>query len=371
MRSLLLLTICRVMMLSMAVIVATRQSAMGAEKAPLQQDADIDQVLNSVLKQLTDQKFGVRVEGQKRLNRIAEATPAVLVNVAEQSEFEIQARIVRALETVFLSHSGDVADNAEKVLMALSHSDLAVADDANLILIANSRLREARARKSLENLGCVFAYAIPIESRAGSTAPRVGVGFGEFAVLQTILLSEKWSGTTAELWHLRRLTHHQGLMIYTSKNNGITLDDLLPLQVELPGATITERGGALGVRPSTFTTSMIIEEIVADGAADKAGLRINDEILMLNEDRVRDFSNLVELLLAYAPGETIQILIRRNGEEMLVPVKLSSWRDITLGVPPVDRPVSDFVGPLGVARPIAPALPEKLRILPRPRFQLQ
>lgn len=359
------------MILFLAVISVTPQTTMGSEPDLVQQPARVDTDISTVLKQITDQKFNVRVEGQKQLTRIAERSPTVLLEVAEQSEFEIQARIVRALETVFLSHSDEVGDNAERALMALSQTDLAVADDANSVLSANSRLRERRARKALENLGAVFAYAIPTESRSSVTAPRVGVGFGEWAVLQTILLSEKWSGTTADLWHLRRLTHHERLMIYTSRNNGITLDDLLPLQVELPGATITERGGGLGVRQSTLTSSMIIEEIVADGAADKAGLRINDEILMLNEHRVRDFSNLVELLLNYAPGETVQILIRRNGEEMLVPVKLSSWRDIPLGSPPFDGPVSDFAGPLGDARPIPPALPQKVRVLTRPRFQLQ
>ena len=68
----------------------------------------------------------------------------------------------------------------------------------------------------------------------------------------------------------------------------------------------------------------VITAVVADSAAEEAGLEIEDVIIGLDGVPVFGFRDLLAQVRSHQPGDTIEILILRDGDEVTV--------DITLGV---------------------------------------
>lgn len=62
--------------------------------------------------------------------------------------------------------------------------------------------------------------------------------------------------------------------------------------------------------------------ITEDGAADKAGLQLGDVILEVNDVPVNESNQLQEKIAIVRPGETVELLIWRNGEEFTQNVEL-------------------------------------------------
>lgn len=68
--------------------------------------------------------------------------------------------------------------------------------------------------------------------------------------------------------------------------------------------------------------NVIIKELDPDGAASKAGLQINDKILMLNDIEVRNPDDLISgMAVLKGDTENVKLLIDRNGEKLMIDVK--------------------------------------------------
>ncbi len=316
--------------------------------------------VQKLVKQLSADSFRERVSAQRSLQAYVNSVPLQLAAIVPHIEPEAQLRLVRLFEESFLANDDNKGDNAEKALEFIRDSKSFASADADMILIGNGRLREGRARTQIEKLGGWFAYAVPNERRAPATAPQVGVGFGEPAILQTILISEDWSGTPDDFWHFRRLSHHQNLLLYNIRSNRLKLEDVMALGDSLPGLTVLERGAFLGVRGGPADSSMIVGDIISDSAAEDADLRPRDHIQMVDQHRVRNFAHLVDLLLDYRPGQVVHLKVLRDGEVLDIPVKLSSWKRKPLTDQPIDFTPQRFPGPLGIAQPVPPALPQQI-----------
>jgi len=327
--------------------------------------------VNGWIAGLSADSFRERVDAQKKLRRFAATQPQQLASLALKLEPEAQLRAVRLLEETFLGDDTAIGDAAEKGLEDIRRSTSIVSRDADMILIGNGRLREGRAREQIERLGGRLAYTIPLENRDSPTAPRIGVGFGAPALLQSILISEAWTGTPDDFWHFRRLSHHRNILLYNIRSNKLKLEDLMALSDDIPGLTVLERGASLGVRGGSGESAMIIGEVVANSAAAKADLRANDQILKLDEHEVRNFMQLVDLLLDYAPGQTVKLVVLRDRRILEIPVTLSSWRQMPLTNPPMELTPEKFPGPLGFGRPVPPDFPQRLSDDYRERFRLE
>jgi S1-C subfamily serine protease len=60
----------------------------------------------------------------------------------------------------------------------------------------------------------------------------------------------------------------------------------------------------------------VIGEVEPNSPADKAGVKVNDIVLTINEQPIVGDEALVAIIRDSAPGETITIVVERNGKQV-------------------------------------------------------
>lgn len=71
-----------------------------------------------------------------------------------------------------------------------------------------------------------------------------------------------------------------------------------------------------------------VGELTSGGPAEEAGIRVGDVITALNGRQVADSTELVVAIRSYAPGESVEIDLERNGQQQTVTLVLGSSTDI-------------------------------------------
>ncbi len=99
----------------------------------------------------------------------------------------------------------------------------------------------------------------------------------------------------------------------------------------------------LGIKPWTPVVAPVIGEIIPDGTAEAAGLRNGDRILSAGAELVPSWDAWVALVQSH-PGDTLDLLIERNGVQLAV----------ALPVAAVEQTDGTVVGRIG-AGPLVPA----------------
>lgn len=68
-----------------------------------------------------------------------------------------------------------------------------------------------------------------------------------------------------------------------------------------------------------------VKEVRPDTPAEKAGIQVYDVLRKVNGKVIEGASGLVSTISSYAPGETVQVEIWRDGETLTIPVTLDEW----------------------------------------------
>jgi putative serine protease PepD len=79
----------------------------------------------------------------------------------------------------------------------------------------------------------------------------------------------------------------------------------------------SRRQGFLGISLGSRSdggAGAVIGEVESNSPADKAGVRVNDIVLSINEQPIMGDEALVAIIRDSAPGETITIVVERNGK---------------------------------------------------------
>ena len=94
-----------------------------------------------------------------------------------------------------------------------------------------------------------------------------------------------------------------------------------------------EKGGFLGVNARNISESMLeyfevkhgvlVEEVIKDTPAEKAGLKAGDVITKINDRDTKDYKDLIRTLNFYNPGEKITVYYSRKGSKKNVSVTLA------------------------------------------------
>ena len=75
---------------------------------------------------------------------------------------------------------------------------------------------------------------------------------------------------------------------------------------------------------SNLTNGSVVLKIEDNTPADKAGLKVGDVILKINNDKITDTAHFRYCLYKYSVGDTIKITYNKNGKENTVNVKLTN-----------------------------------------------
>lgn len=107
---------------------------------------------------------------------------------------------------------------------------------------------------------------------------------------------------------------------------------------------------SLGIAPYSPAITLVISQLVDDGAAITAGLRLNDEIVAINAEPITEWQQVVDAIRSH-PLQTLDIEVLRDGE----PVKL------TLTPNAKEQRDGEVIGYAGFAPKVEP-WPESYRI---------
>jgi len=135
--------------------------------------------------------------------------------------------------------------------------------------------------------------------------------------------------------------------------------------------------GALGVSLTKSADGVTVVGVIPGSPAERAGLRLGDEIRHVGDKRIYNTQELVEEVRESKPGTQIDLIIRRNGQRQVVSAKLGS-QEATFGTSDRTRqystgyrnaPATRIAQPVSIGR--APnANPAKLNPSPNSQAQL-
>lgn len=211
-----------------------------------------------------------------------------------------------------------------------------------------------------ETVPGVLAFDDDDDLAPGDTVIAIGTALGEFANTVTIGSVEE-TGVALDTglgYELAHLVQHDA-ELWPGNSGGPLLD----LEGEVVGMNVAAAGGSrrsgsaaetgfaiesdaiadlvdqlivdgavdrpfLGIEGEPGVVGQRVVEVVVDGPADEAGLRIGDLIVAIDGEEIDSDTPLLNLLFDYAPGDTVALTVDRDGESLTI--------EIVLGERPTD-----------------------------------
>jgi len=110
---------------------------------------------------------------------------------------------------------------------------------------------------------------------------------------------------------------------------------ILPLAVGCLALTTNARAdappeGAIGVqlRTDQDTGEAVVQAVVADAPAAKAGIKEGDVFLKVAANAVKGAEEAVKEIGKYKPGDKVKILLKRDGKEQIIEVTVGKRSEI-------------------------------------------
>lgn len=282
---------------------------------------DVDpRVLRALIADLGAAEYQRRLAATKRLEQLGPQAVPALVEAAESAvSLEVAIRAVEIVKRLYLGGDGEGFEQAEAALTKLSESPNrpVAAAAAEVLERFGDHVRLAHAVKQIERLGGSVKFS---DVPAGFIAP------GDLPLIQYVLIGTDWKGGDEGLKYVARLPTIG--VVYLIRGAPVSEAAVQKLQQQRPDLRIQYRGRAyLGIASGASPgQGCLISQVQPGGAAAKAGLRAGDVILKFAGTPVEDFDQLVELIGKKAPGDKVDVVIRRNGQEMTIPVVLGTWK---------------------------------------------
>lgn len=91
---------------------------------------------------------------------------------------------------------------------------------------------------------------------------------------------------------------------------------------DYPPSPLAPNGGFLGVGLEPGDGGPRVNSVMKDGAADKAGIKVDDVVLLVAGVRVEDPDAMINLLRGYKVDDTVRLKIRRGEAELWLEAKL-------------------------------------------------
>lgn len=103
---------------------------------------------------------------------------------------------------------------------------------------------------------------------------------------------------------------------------GVALDD--SKQTQIPDNSIW--GFLYGSSITTTSYGAYVAEVIRDSAADKAGIKVDDQIISINDEMISTSAEVTSTIAEYAIGDTIKIGIVRDNKMLTVTATLEEYK---------------------------------------------
>ncbi len=106
------------------------------------------------------------------------------------------------------------------------------------------------------------------------------------------------------------------------------------------GPDPADEGPYMGVSLNTEGDQVRISGLIDGTPGWDQGLSVGDEIVAINGVRFEDYAGYRAEYGKSKPGDTIQVTVRRNGEERTIPITQSGW-PLSVSIQPVENPTPE------------------------------
>jgi len=305
----------------------------------------------SAVEELQSEEFAVRQRSFSRLVAMGASAFDPLIVLLHQLSGEASERLLLVLEQIWLQTPQPLADELERKLEEISLSFSPHQAAVKRMLLSHFRLREERATRSLRRLNAVIQLEWDDNDRdlrAKLDADPIRSG----QRIANVILPRSWKGTSADLWHIRRLSHTPAMGVFYVRSLELTDAEKLSIRLGFPGLDINERSEIfIGVVGNAVAfdnrPGCPITNIQADSPADIAGLQINDRILTVDGEEINGFEHLVEVLKSKHAYQAIEMLVERYAgqEPILVTVIGLPWEVRSFPTPPPPPEAESLLNP--------------------------
>jgi serine protease Do len=77
-----------------------------------------------------------------------------------------------------------------------------------------------------------------------------------------------------------------------------------------------------------ISQGVVIANLVRNGPADKAGMKIRDVILEIEGNPIHSSSRLLEIVAGHRPGDELDVRVMRDGKERNITIRLQEAKKI-------------------------------------------
>ncbi|MBI5959958.1 MAG: PDZ domain-containing protein [Chloroflexi bacterium] len=125
------------------------------------------------------------------------------------------------------------------------------------------------------------------------------------------------------------------------KITAIGLVVLAALSLMIAGPILAQDGGTtstawLGIKFDETDEGVVVTKVVSDSPAAIGGLLVDDVIVSLDEQTIESGDALTEIILAHEPGDSVSVVVNRDGSELTLEIELGSAPTRQRGEPDTD-----------------------------------
>ncbi len=296
-------------------------------QAQLDEPAISNEQLHRWVQELDDDRYAVREAAQKQLAAAGAAALETVAKVASSGSLESATRAVSVLVSWSDSKDRQLSHAALEHLAQLPNRPTEAQMAAERLAV----VREAAAIEAIKKLGGRFDFDRSFGMVGGPQAP-----------LQ-VIIGPQWKGGVDGLKHLQHVRSARTLSLHSAPledsaveqlaqckqvqriemyGTGISEEAIEKLKPQLANVAIDVRSGArLGIR------GLIIEQIVDDSPAEKAGLERNDRITEFAGKPIETFEQITQEIAKCKPGDTVSVKVLRGTETVEKTVTFDRWGD--------------------------------------------
>jgi hypothetical protein len=279
------------------------------------------------VQELDNDRYAVREAAQKQLSAAGSDALDAVAEVATSGSLESATRAVSVLVGWSDSKDRQLSHAALEYLAQLPTRPT----EAHMAAERLAVVREAAAIEAIKKLGGRFDFDRAFGMVGGPQAP-----------LQ-VIIGPQWKGGVDGLKHLEHVRSARTLSLHSAPlddgavdhiarckqvqriemyGTGISDEAVEKLKPQLANVMIDVRSGArLGIR------GLIIEQIVDDSPAEKAGLERNDRITVFAGKPIETFEQLTQEIARCKPGDTVAVKVLRGTETLDKTITFDRWGD--------------------------------------------